>query len=476
MSDMKRYIVRQIGAHRNAPRVYLDIDALADVGFAPGKTYVRDINETKKRITLSTQENGTHVVSKKDVQGRQVPVIDINSTQVLKMFEGMQTVRIVMMKNKIHILPIATEVKRAQRLADLKTNLDAGEVTTAGISFGGGVLDHAEHAGFAEAGIHAKLAIANEIDEDLLNHAIAHNDIWQADTIGIAAPMQELVADEAAMSRLPTVNIFAAGIPCSGASLAGKSKGKLSMMEDHPHVGGLIASAIMVINRINPAVCLIENVTAYASSASAQILRHYLRDMGYTVQETTLSARDFGCLENRNRWFLVAATNGIDINLQGLAPVAYPVKVLGDVLEDIAPDTDDWRTFDYLKTKEVRDSEKGNSFAMQVVTPTSTSCPVLRKGYAKSGSTDPLLCHPTNPDLLRPLTVTEHSRIKNVPEHLVAGLNKTNGHALLGQGITYAPVKALFKRIGECLLEWNKGLSDQPAFQNMNRNLLRATG
>ena len=56
---------------------------------------------------------------------------------------------------------------------------------------------------------------------------------------------------------------------------------------------------------------------------------------------------------------------------------------------------------------------------MQVVTPESTSVPTLRKGYHKGGSTDPLLTHPTNPELLRQLTVVEHARIKEVPVELV---------------------------------------------------------
>ena len=134
------------------------------------------------------------------------------------------------------------------------------------------------------------------------------------------------------------------------------------------------------------------------------------------------------------------------------------------------------RTFDYLKTKEVRDAEKGNSFAMQIVTPDSTSCPTLRKGYHKGGSTDPLLRHPTNPDLLRQLTVGEHARIKEVPEHLVEGMSKTDGHILLGQGIAYAPVRALFKRIGESLVQWKESLAEEIQHSNMGTGLLRAVG
>lgn len=474
---MQTYIVRKLGVARGSPRVYLDIDSMTASGFVPGLAYSRNVDEAGKRLTLTMDDEGTYVVSKKERAGRTIPIIDIKSSDALKMFEGLAAVRIIVQRNVIHILPIASEVKRLERLKRLQVNLEAGRVTTAGISFGGGVLDHAAHAGLKDEGVHATLAMALEIDEGLLSHAIAHNDIWDRSTIAIAAPMQELVQDDAAMQRLPKVDILAAGIPCSGASKAGKSKRGLAKMEDHEGVGHLIASAIMVINRIQPAVIVIENVKDYSHSASAQILRQHLRDSGYDVQETLLGASDFGCLEDRVRWFLVAATRGIPMDLQGLSPVARPVKMLSSVLDDIGPDAEDWRTFDYLKTKEVRDASKGSCFAMQVVTPDSTSCPTLRKGYYKGGSTDPLLAHPSNPDLLRQLTLAEHARIKEVPAHLVEGMNKTEGHALLGQGIAYAPVRALFKRIGQCLVSWKKNLHTNVAeVQSAGYNLLRATG
>jgi DNA (cytosine-5)-methyltransferase 1 len=472
---LQSYTVRNVGANKGAPRIYLDVHGMKTAGFAPGKTYNRIVNAETKRITLTVATNGSHLVSQKIRNGKVIPIIDINSLQALQPFEGMSAVRIVVDVNTIHILPLASESKRLERLKQLKRNLDKGEVTTAGVSFGGGVLDHAAHNGLQDVGINAKLSLAIEIDEPLLQHASEHNDIWNTATIALAAPMQELVQDDAAMRRLPTVDVLAMGIPCSGASVAGKSKRGLSMMESHPEIGHLVASAIMLISRIQPGVIVVENVPQYEQTASAQILRSHLCDMGYGVQETTLSANDFGCIENRVRWFMVAATRGITIDLQNLAPPVRPVHKLSEYLEDIGPDADDWRSFDYLKVKEARDAAKGSSFTMQIVTPESTSCPVLRKGYAKGGSTDPLLAHPTDPDLLRQVTILEHARIKQVPESLVDGLNKTDGHILLGQGIAYGPVKALFKRIGENLLQWRDQVA-AGATQTIAYSLLKATG
>lgn len=473
---MNRYYVRSLTEGKGQPRVYLDISGIEEQGFAPGANYKRTVNIEKARITLTVDPEGPYLVSSKERSGRKIPVIDINSAAALKPFEGMKALRVVVEENSITILPMASEANRKSRLDRLAHNMGEGEITTASLSFGGGVLDNAAHAGLTQAGVNARLAMANEIDEGFMEQALHHNDVLRRDTITIAAPMQELVQDHAAMSRLPKVDMLVAGLPCSGASQAGASKRKLEHMERHPEVGHLAASFLMVINRIQPATIVLENVVNYSATGSADIIRNHLRDSGYDVHETTLNAADFGCLEARERWFLVAVTRGIQLDLSNLTPIMKPVRRIADVLEPIGPEADDWRTFDYLKTKEVRDAAKGNSFAMQVITPESTSCPVLRRGYAKGGSTDPLLAHPTNPDLLRQLTVTEHARIKEVPSSLVQGMSKTDGHALLGQSVAYTPVKALFARIGAALLDWadqGRGAQDTQA---LNYRLNLATG
>jgi len=49
----------------------------------------------------------------------------------------------------------------------------------------------------------------------------------------------------------------------------------------------------------------------------------------------------------------------------------------------------------------------------------------------------------------------EHARIKGVPEHLVEGMSATRAHEGLGQGVCYAPFKALGKAIGRMLARFN---------------------
>jgi DNA (cytosine-5)-methyltransferase 1 len=211
----------------------------------------------------------------------------------------------------------------------------------------------------------------------------------------------------------------------------------------------LIYAALALVQKLQPAAIVLENVEDYRGSASAQILRSQLRDMGYQVREHVLRARDFGSLENRVRWALVATTDGLqplDVVPAEKAPDGIR---LGALLDDIDPDAACWSTMDYLKEKAVRDKLEGKGFAMQLVNHLSTSVPTIRKSYNKGGSTDPFVQHETDPSLMRKLTPTEHARIKGVPVGLVHGLSATTAHEVLGQGIAYAPFRALFRELAE---------------------------
>lgn len=472
---MKRYIVRNIGSNRGAPRIYLDIQVLAHAGFGPGVRYSRSQDAVGRRLVLTVSEGGQYKVVKKERADKVFPVIDISGNAAFSPFEGLEAVRIVIQEGRITILPIASELNRVKRLERLKISMESGTISTASLSHGGGILDHAAEAGLKDAGVSASMAFANEINEALLDHSSCHNEVWNSGSVGIAAPMQEVVQDEWLMSKLPNTDLLCVGIPCSGASKAGAAKRGLNMMESHPEVGHLAASLLMVIQRIQPALVVVECVKEYQNTASAQIIRQHLRDCGYDIGEVILSSRDFGCLEDRIRWFMVAATRGVEVDLSDIVPRLVSVPRVSQILEDVPEDSPEWRSFDYLHDKRERDEEKGNGFRMQFVSPVDSSVPVLRKGYHKGGSTDPLLVHPSNPSLKRLFTPLEHARIKQIPEHLIQDLSKTSAHQLMGQSVIYSPVRRLFERIGQSLLSWLNNKPESSA-TNVRYSLSRATG
>jgi len=445
------YYIKKMGQNRGAPRVWLEGSQTERAGFVPGQRF--DINVQGQTVVLQANPDGSRVVSGKKSGERNNPVIDINSKELLAIFDGMAAIRVVVKKDQIYLLPLASEVKKRERFQRLRGKLENGdEITIGSLSHGGGVLSHAIHSGLRQVGIDSRLAFANEIRGELLEHASIHNDAWSENTQILSAPMQELAFDDRGVASIPKVDILEMGLPCSGHSRAGRSKRGLVHPEAHPDVGHLVVGALVIVSKTNAAIVILENVPEYAESASADILRNQLRDMGYRTHERVLNGKQWGTLENRNRWCMVAVTEGIAFDFDQLQAPGPNSRTIADVIDkSISFDDPRWRSFQYLKDKEVRDAEKGNCFGMQVVSPEDGSVPTLRKGYHKGGSTDPLVQHPENPQLLRQFTAVEHARIKEVPEHLVDGLSNTIAHEVLGQGIVYPPFRDVGAHVGNAL-------------------------
>lgn len=468
------YFVRQLGVHRGAPRIYLDTDALRRAGLAPGVRYGVRVDRAAEIVELTLDPDGERVVARKRRGARELPVVDINSWEALRMFEGHAAVRIVILRGVLRILALASVRQaraRTMRLVDKLNNEEP--LATASLSFGAGISSAAIHQGLADAGIACRLSVLNEIEADFVELARAQHPATQDEgVVFLTAPMQEAALDPWLMARLPQVDLLEAGLPCSGASRAGAAKRHLPIMEAHPQVGHLVASAIMFIAAMQPAVFVLENVDSYASTASAAILRQWLRDAGYAVTETTLDARDFGSLESRVRWFLIAHPPTVPLDLEGLVPSHLEPSRLQDLLDPIDGADERFRTVPYLHRKAQRDNEAGKNFKMQFITPDASSIPVLRKGYHKGGSTDPRLVHPTDVTRSRLLTAAEHARVKGIDPQLIRGAGETLGHQVCGQSVDTRAVRALARRLGEALQQ----ISADVQARELSYDLALATG
>lgn len=450
--------VFSVREHRGAPRVWFESSAPERAGFEPGARFNVHTDAAARSVVLELEASGARTVSRKTYSsGRSVPVLDINSRDDLAPFIGSQLVKVVFTPGKVVLTALATEVRRIARLERLRGKLRrATPLATAGACAGGGVLSHAMHAGLADAGVATEIRLHNEARDDLVDQVLAHHELVTTRTCVAQLPLQELAFDDELLRRIGVVEVMELGLPCSGASLAGRAKRGLAVPESHPEVGHLAVAALVLVAKLNPVACLFENVVPYASTASAQLLRYQLRDLGYATHETELYGPDFGELEARRRWCMVAVTAGIDFSFAGLVPCPAPSRRLADVLE--SPDAPGlrWDEMQGLRNKQVRDQAASKNFKMQVYSGEEHCIGTLTKGISKNRSTDPKIQHPQLPGLLRVPTAREHARCKGVPEHLIAGLSHTKAHELLGQAVAYQPFRAVAKLLGRYLLAWLK--------------------
>lgn len=438
-----------IGENKGAPRVWLEGRFPALAGFEPGARFRVEVIRDRDCVALRLDDSGERRVSSKARGERTIPVVDLNSKEALSIFDGLTRVRAVADGGVIYLLPVASDARVAERVARLRAKLAADEPLTVGsLSHGGGVLSLAIHEGMKAGGINTRLGFACDIRDEMLEQASEANPAWTADTVAVSMPMQELAFDQWAMNRLGTVDCLEIGMPCEASSLAGRAKNGNVCPEAHEHVGHLVAAFLAIVARVNPAVLILECVVPYMHSASAWIIRRQLAEMGYSVEETVFSGEEWGALEHRDRFCLVAVTRGLSFDLASLRPGLRPVPTLGAILDPVPADSPVWREVGYLKAKEERDKAAGKGFAVPYVTPEATHVPVLRRGYFKGGSCDCRVLHPTNPALSRLLTALEHSKIKGIPACVIKGLSQSMAHQLLGQSILFAPFKALGEALG----------------------------
>lgn len=460
---MKTYAVTSLQQHRNRPRVWLQGNRLASVGFAPAQRYTVEVDNTMRRLTLRVHPQGERNVVGKARGAKVDPVIDLNSANMLAMFDGLQSLRVIYDDNVVHIMPLATEARKAERIARAKAKLATGEPLAIGsVSTGVGALMLATHKGLEEGGVPSKLAFAVEIESDYIEQCERANPAWASDAIMVAAPMQEVAFDAWAIRRLPVCDVLEAGLPCTAASLAGRAKKGLKLPEQDPNVGHLVVGFLAIVAATNPLALKVENVVPWMSTASFAILRNQLTEWGYRVHADVLKGEDFNSLEHRNRMALVAVTEGIDFSFDAIERPEPQARRLAEILDPIPDDSPLYSEMQGLKAKQARDVEAGKNFLMQTYTAESTHVGTMTKGYSKVRSTDPKVCHPTNPDLLRQFTPAEHARLKDIPPALIEGLSNTRAHEVLGQSILIRPFQALAKALAKAIRQWAEPREEVP--------------
>lgn len=442
----------KLGENKGAKRLWVQGRRLAASGFHPGVTY--DVSyEDDGALSITIKPDGAHKVSSKKQGDAIVPVIDLNNRTLERVFGSEVTrVRAVIGKGEIRVTIHPDDVAAKERLDRLTEALESGRPLAVGsVAHGGGVLDHALHEGFKRGGVKTELAFAIEIERDYLEASLANNPVWTDRSVAIHAPMEEV---EPAL--LGKVEIMAGGLPCQGASLAGKAKNGNRTAEEHATAGPLFIAFLQIIKAVNPAIVLLEQVPPYQSTVSMAVIRQVLEKWGYEVTETILD-ESMGALETRKRLCVVATTKGLSFDWRALVPVRRKEETLAEVLEDLPDDDPRWKTYSYLADKEQRDMAAGKGFRTQVLSPEATSCGTIGRGYQKARSTEARIRHPRNPSLSRLLTPREHARVKTCPEQLVDGVSDTTAHEVLGQSVIHVAFVAVGQLLAESILRLVRG-------------------
>jgi len=445
---MSNIIYRKIGLHRGKKRIWFEGQKLAFQGIKPGMQYCLEPDYDMHKINIIFKPEGNLMVSRRKHKSRYLPIMDVHSDVIQAVFGDAKRIRAVIYHDKIVITIHHHEIAQTERLDRIINKLLKNESLEIGsIAHGGGILDHALHMGFNMAGISTRLNFAVEIERKYLDCSQSNNPIWDKDSIAIESPMQDVE-----LNKLSKIELLVAGLPCQGASIAGKSKNKLSIAEEHETAGGLFFTFLNFITHLQPAIIVLENVTQYQKTASMTVIRQVLTELGYELHEKIINGNEYGALESRKRLCLIGLTKGlVGFDVNNIIPLRKKESCLNDITESIPNDSSRWKKLDYLHAKEKRDIKNGKGFKRQILTGIETSCGCLGSGYAKIRSTEPVLLN-SQTDLMRIFTPFEHAMVKTIPVKLIEGLSDTIAHQILGNSVIHCGFQAVGKAIGKSII------------------------
>ncbi len=257
-------------------------------------------------------------------------------------------------------------------------------------------------------------------------------------------------ASELSLPKKPgALRIAVFGIPCVGASGAGKSKNKLKFAEEHGDVGHLFLYVAHFLRRHakNTDLVVFENVIPYLKSFGAEALRKTLRQLGYHICERQVDSHlEFGAPTQRKRWVLVASRIGaFNWNYT-------PAKFEG-TLEAYLDKPSELDEAESAKPHQVeadakyiaRKAAEGCGWRTIILDRDSTKAPTFVKTYGKRHCVGPFVKTKTSYRMVRP---REIARIMGFPESFPLPVSRVTAYEVIGQGVHMAPFRALGESLG----------------------------
>ena len=110
--------------------------------------------------------------------------------------------------------------------------------------------------------------------------------------------------------RYPAVDVLVGGFPCQDVSLAGKGAG----VRDGAR-SGLWREYLRIVHELRPRAVLVENVPGLVRRGLDDVVAG-LADAGYAVEGTRLRAEDLGAPHRRDRLFLVAHAQRVQLRVE----------------------------------------------------------------------------------------------------------------------------------------------------------------
>lgn len=286
------------------------------------------------------------------------------------------------------------------------------------------------------------------------------------DTFEIAGDITEIKENE-----IPEFDICLAGFPCQAFSIAGTGgNGRKGFDDDFKgrNRGNLFLDVVRICEYHKPKVIFCENVKGlymHDRGRTFTVIRNAFRDLGYQVFFKVLNSKDFGVPQNRERVYIVAFRD--DLNLGEFKfpdPVNRQVSIR-DILQDAPVPSKYYLSDVYVKTlkaHKARHASKGNGFGYEIRDLDGIAGTIVCGGMGRERNL--IIDHrehsmipvthikgEINKEDIRKMTPREWARLQGFPDDFVLPLADTHLYKQFGNSVTVNVIEAIARQIREVL-------------------------
>ena len=194
---------------------------------------------------------------------------------------------------------------------------------------------------------------------------------------------------------LPYCDLWVGGFPCQDISLAGNGKGFGIETESRSSLGWEMIRLIREVEK-KPKYIVFENVAAIFNEKhrpTLNLFKRDLEDLGYTLYNELLNAKNYGIPQNRNRYFLIAILG--KYNYKFPKPIKLELR-LKDMLEDEVDEkyylSDKLISFFKENSKKQEENKNGFRFSPQDGDGIYIDRPHQKRGVVQKGMTPTIKC------------------------------------------------------------------------------------
>ena len=270
---------------------------------------------------------------------------------------------------------------------------------------------------------------------------------------------------------IPAFDICLAGFPCQAFSIAGTGGyGRQGFNDDFKgrNRGNLFLDVVRICEYHKPKIIFCENVKGlymHDKGNTFMVIRNAIRSLGYQVFFKILNSKDFGVPQNRERVYIVAFRDDLNVG-EFMFPDPTNKKVcIRDILENAPIPSRYYLSDVYLETlraHKARHAAKGNGFGYEIRDLDGVAGTIVCGGMGRERN---LIVdhreHSTIPEThikgnvnsedIRKMTPREWARLQGFPDDFVLNLSDTHLYKQFGNSVSVNVIEAIAKRIKEKL-------------------------